>query len=105
MLNKLETNKKWLVYFPLIVYWVIIFIATTLPGRDLPDIGLSDKTEHLAAYMILAVLLNLTLMFQNKFPALKKKAWLFTLIFTLSYAGLDEFHQLLVPGRKCDIFD
>lgn len=105
MLNKLETNKKWLVYFPLIVYWVIIFIATTIPGRDLPDIGLSDKTEHFAAYMILAVLLNLALMFQNKFPALKKKAWLFTLIFTLSYAGLDEFHQLFVPGRKCDIFD
>ncbi len=105
MLNKLETNRKWLIYFPLILYWLILFVATTLPSADLPNTGVSDKVEHFTAYMILAVLLNLTLMFQNKYPKLKKKAWLYTLIFVLTYAGLDEFHQLFIPGRDCDILD
>lgn len=105
MLNKLETNKKWLIYFPLILYWIILFIATTLPAADLPNTGVSDKVEHFTAYMILAVFFNLTLMFQNKFPKFKKNAWLFTLIIILTYAGLDELHQLFIPGRDCDILD
>ncbi len=105
MLNKLEKNRKWLIYFPLILYWLILFVATTLPSKDLPDTGVSDKIEHFTAYMILAVLLNFTLMFQNKYPKLRKKAWLYTLIFILTYAGFDELHQLFIPGRDCDIFD
>ena len=105
MLNKLETNKKWLVYFPLVIYWLILFVATTLPSRDLPNTGVSDKVEHFVAYMILAVLLNFTLMFQNKYPKLKKRAWRYTLIFCVTYAGLDEIHQLFVPSRDCDILD
>lgn len=105
MLERLEKNKKWLVYFPLIVYWLILFTATTLPTRDLPATGVSDKIEHFSAYLILAILLNLTLMFQNKYPNLKKKAWLFTLMFSLVYGGLDEIHQYFIPGRDCDILD
>jgi len=105
LLTKLEIHKKWMVYFPLIIYWIILFIATTLPARDLPKTGVSDKIEHFTAYFILAFLLNLTLMFQNKYPKLKQNAWLFTLIFTLLYAGLDEIHQLFIPGRDCDILD
>ncbi len=105
MFSKLEANKKWLVYFPLIIYWFLLFVATTLPGADLPKTGVSDKIEHFTAYFILAVLFNLALMFQNKYPKIKKKAWLYTLIFILTYAGLDELHQLFVPGRDCDILD
>jgi len=105
LLNKIETNKKWLVYLPLIIYWILLFVATTLPSKDMPDTGVSDKIEHFTAYMILAVLLNMTLMFQNKYPKLKNKAWLYTLIVILTYAGLDEFHQLFIPGRDCDILD
>lgn len=105
MFSRLEANKKWLVYFPLIIYWLVLFIATTLPGEDLPKTGVSDKIEHFTAYFILAVLLNLTLMFQNKYPKIKKKAWLYTLIFILTYAGLDEIHQIFIPGRDCDILD
>jgi VanZ family protein len=105
LLNKLETNKKLMVYFPLILYWIILFIATTLPGKDMPDINISDKVEHFTAYFILAVLFNLALMFQNKHITLKRKAWLYTLIILMTYAGLDEIHQLFVPGRDCDIFD
>lgn len=105
MLNRLEKNKKWLVYFPLTIYWLILFVATTLPAQDLPKTGVSDKIEHFLAYFILAVLLNLTLMFQNKYYRLKKNAWLYTLIFALIYGGLDEIHQYFIPGRDCDLLD
>ena len=105
MLNKLEANRKWFIYFPLVLYWLILFVATTLPSVDLPKTGVNDKVEHFTAYMILAILLNFTLMFQNKYPKLKKKAWLYTLIVILTYAGLDEIHQLFIPGRDCDILD
>jgi VanZ family protein len=105
LLSQLEHNKKWLVYFPLIIYWLILFTATTLPAADLPKIGVGDKVEHFLAYLILAALVNLALMFQNKYNKLKKYAWLYTLIFCLAYAGLDELHQLFIPGRDCDIFD
>lgn len=105
MLSKLEDNKKWLVYFPLIIYWLILFTATTLPAADLPKTGVGDKVEHFLAYFILAALVNLALMFQNKYTRLKKYAWLYTLIFCLAYAGFDELHQLFIPGRECDIFD
>jgi VanZ family protein len=105
LLNKLEKNKKWLVYFPLIIYWIILFTATTLPAKDLPKLGVSDKMEHFLAYLVLAALVNLALMFQDKYVGLKKYAWLYTLIFCLSYAVFDELHQLFIPGRDCDIFD
>ena len=105
MLNWLEKNKKWMVYFPLIIYWLILFVATTLPAQDLPKTGVSDKIEHFLAYLILAILLNLTLMFQNKYSGPKKRAWLYTLIVCLTYAGLDEIHQVFIPGRDCDLLD
>jgi VanZ family protein len=105
LLDKLESNKKLLVYFPLIIYWFLLLVATTLPAQDLPKTGVSDKIEHFTAYFILAVILNLAIMFQNKYPKLKYKAWLFTLIIILTYAGLDELHQLFIPGRDCDILD
>lgn len=105
MLNKLESNKKWMVYFPLVIYWIILFIATTLPSNDLPNMNVSDKIEHFSAYFILAVLLNFTMMFQDKYLLMKRKAWLFTILIILTYAGLDELHQLFIPGRDCEFLD
>jgi VanZ family protein len=94
-----------MVYFPLIIYWIILFIATTLPSNELPNMHVSDKIEHFSAYFILSVLLNLTMMFQGKYLLLKRKAWLFTILIIITYAGLDEVHQLFIPGRDCEFLD
>jgi VanZ family protein len=64
-----------------------------------------DKIEHLLAYCGLALLLSLTLHIQKKFIYLSSKAFLFTLIFILAYAAVDELHQMLIPGRYCDFYD
>ncbi len=87
------------------VYWIIIFTATSLPGNDLPYTGVNDKIEHFTAYLILSFLLNLALTFQNRYPKIKANATLYTIIFLAFYALFDELHQLYIPGRDCQFLD
>ncbi|MGE5354038.1 MAG: VanZ family protein [Acidobacteriota bacterium] len=105
MFNLLERNKKYLIYIPLVLYWIVLFIATTLPGNDVPNIGVSDKIEHFTAYGVLSVLLCFTYLFQRKFRLLYSRPFLMTILTITVYGALDELHQLLVPGRSCDILD
>ena len=105
MFEFLEKRKVWLVYIPLITYWLILFVATTLPVERLPSIGLTDKINHFIAYFVLAVLVNLTLIYQRKSKFLFKKALISTIVICLFYGALDELHQLLVPGRSAETLD
>ena len=105
MFDFIERNKKKLLYIPLLIYWIILLVLTTLPGKDLPKTGINDKIEHFSAYFLLGFLLSLALLFQNKFLRIKKNFALFTGFIIGLYAALDELHQLFVPGRDCDIFD
>ena len=105
MFKFIEKNKVKALYIPFVIYWMVLFTLTTLPGKDLPDVGISDKISHFIAYCGFAVFLNLFLLVQNKKKLLKEKAWLFALLFGATYAIIDEFHQLLIPGRSCDIKD
>ncbi|MCH8170535.1 MAG: VanZ family protein [Bacteroidetes bacterium] len=105
MLNFLERHKKIAVYFPLISYWLILIIATSLPSKDIPSIKLNDKIEHLLAYFILGFLFNIAVLVQNKFTFLKEKAFFSTIIFLGIYAIIDELHQLFIPGRDCSFLD
>ncbi len=105
MFENLESKKNKLIYLPLGIYWFILFIATTLPGKDLPKTGVSDKIEHFTAYFILSLLLNLTYAVQDKYQWLKRNFAIGALLTVAIYAGLDELHQLFIPGRSCDILD
>jgi VanZ family protein len=105
LFDYLEKRKVMLVYFPLTLYWIVLFTATTLPGKDLPDLGISDKIEHFSAFFILAVLINLTLIYQRKSYLLFRYAIIATIIITLSYGAIDEIHQLFIPGRSADFRD
>ncbi|MDR3667865.1 MAG: VanZ family protein [Ignavibacteriaceae bacterium] len=105
MLKYLEQHKKYLVYLPLILYWILILTLTSLPGADVPNVHISDKIEHLLAYGGLGFLLNLSLRIQNKISILKKYSALFTILIVSTYGALDELHQLFIPDRSCDILD
>lgn len=105
LFSYIEKHKRYLVYGPLVVYWIILFISTSLPLESVPSVGLSDKFMHTVAYSGLGVLLYLSLSFQRKYLKLHEFPIRFTLIIGLIYAVVDELHQLLVPGRKCDIVD
>ena len=105
MFEYLERNKIVLVYVPLALYWIILFTATTLPGNQLPNLGISDKIEHFSAFFILSILLNLALLFQRKSKLFFRYAALLTIIICLLYGAVDEIHQLIIPGRSADIRD
>ena len=105
MFKYLEKRKVWLVYIPLAIYWLILFTATSLPVQRLPSIGFSDKINHFLAYFILAVLVNLTLIYQRKSRFLFNKAALVTIFIGLLYGAFDELHQILIPGRFAETLD
>lgn len=105
MFEFLERRKVYLVYIPLAVYWLILFVATSLPAERLPSVGFNDKINHFLAYFILAVLVNLTLIYQRKSRFLFEKATVATIVICLFYGALDELHQLLVPGRSAETLD
>jgi len=101
----LEKYKIPLVFVPLGLYWVLLLVLTSLPAENLPDVSFSDKVEHLLAFCVLAVLLKLTLLLQNKNVNVKKRSSLFTIVIVGIYAGLDEIHQIFIPSRTGDIVD
>lgn len=105
MYSYLERNRLILIYLPLGLYWLCLFIATTLPGTQVPDVGISDKFSHFFAYMILAILLSLTLMFQQKFTFLSERPFVFTFLVIVTYSIIDEVHQMLIPGRFFELAD
>ena len=105
MLKFLEKHKVGLVYIPLVIYWLLLILATSLPAADLPNIGTIDKVNHFVAYFGLTVLLSLSFLFQIKYEILYKKAFKIAFIIVILYGAIDEIHQLFIPGRMADIFD
>ncbi len=105
MFDYLEKRKVYFVYIPLIVYWIVLLIATSLPTSDLPSVAISDKFKHFGAFFGLSILLALTLHYQNKFLLFKKYFLAAALIITSFYGLLDEIHQSFIPGRYNEFLD
>ncbi|MBZ0199793.1 MAG: VanZ family protein [Ignavibacteriaceae bacterium] len=105
MLKKILEKKVYLVYAPLAVYWAAIAVATSIPAKSLPKTSINDKIEHILAYFGLGFLLSFALYAQGKYIFLKNNYAISALLITLIYAVVDEIHQLLIPGRQCDILD
>lgn len=102
----LISNRIYFIYVPLGIYWIALFIATTLPTNKVPELfNNQDKLEHFLAYAVLAVLLTFALNIQNKFKVLLKNAYLFSVLVIVVYGSIDELHQLFVPGRSCEFYD
>lgn len=105
MFDYLEKRKVYFVYVPLIVYWLLLLIGTSLPTDNLPSVAISDKFKHFGAFFGLSILLALTLHYQNKFLLLKKYFLAAALIITSFYGLLDEIHQSFIPGRYNEFLD
>lgn len=97
--------KTVFIYVPLVLYWSVLFLATSLPVNSVPSVGISDKIEHFAAYAVLAFLLYMALSTQEKVKVLAEKAYFFTFIIVTFYGIADELHQTLIPGRSCEFYD
>ena len=106
MYNYIKKNKVKVLLIPLILYWIILFLGTTLPSDHLSAIvTIGDKIKHFTAYLVLAFLLSLNLHFQDKWRALAANYLIFTFIICTTYGVLDELHQIFVPNRNAEFYD
>ncbi len=87
----------------LILWWVFIFILTSIPGRALPDTGdLSiDKLVHVGMYGGLAFWLTL---FWGKRGLRGIQLFFRVASISLLYSLFDEWHQPFV-GRTFSLYD
>ena len=105
MFEYLEKRKVYLVYVPLVLYWIMLFTATSLPAAHVPSFAISDKIKHFSAFFGLSVLLSLTLLYQNKVLLFKKYFIAAAVIISSFYGLVDEIHQSFVPGRNSEFLD
>ena len=86
---------KWQ-WLPAILVMLLIFAFSSLPGKELPNLGILDlfakKAAHVLIYAVLAVAFWYALGWRSE---KRNLAWLITLLYAIS----DEFHQSFVPGR------
>jgi VanZ family protein len=83
---------------PALLVMVIIFLASSTPGKDMPSFGLWDtlvkKGGHMTGYFLLTL---------GMLRGLHRPLWKTSLIalgLVLLYAAGDEFHQSFVAGRN-----
>ena len=105
MYSYLQANKKYLIQLPLIIYWIILFILTSLPSTMAIATDINDKLNHFGAYGLLSVLLYLNMHFQEKIKILSRFPAAFTVLIASVYGFLDEIHQMFVPGRSAEFLD
>ena len=106
MYSYIKENRGKVLLAPLVTYWIILFIGTSIPSDHLSlvvDIG--DKLKHLLAYLILGFLLSLNLHFQQKWEHLSANAFIYAFVICLFYGAVDELHQLIVPNRSAEFLD
>jgi VanZ family protein len=85
---------------------LLIFIASSTPGDDLPGFGRFDfdvkKGGHMMGYALLCVGY---LFGMSNGKEISRRHWLTAILFSGLYALTDEFHQLFTPGRSSSPVD
>lgn len=106
MYRYIKKNRIKVLIIPLILYWIILFIGTTLPSDHLSYVvDLSDKLKHFIAYFGLSFLLSLNFHFQEKWKKLALYSFISALVIASVYGMLDEIHQMWVPNRSAEFYD
>jgi VanZ family protein len=92
-------------WLPPLLWAALLFVASALPGDDLPDAGLPniDKVVHGLVYAVLGALCFRALRRTSRLGALRA-AGLAVLLAT-GYGAIDEAHQAFVPMRAPDARD
>jgi len=105
MRKKIETIIKF--WLPVFIWCAVIYYLSSIPSlkSDLPNQSdlIFRKIAHMTEYGILTILLFRTYFKSNGFTI--KKSISFAIIFSLTYAFADEYHQLFVFGREGSLAD
>ena len=89
-------------YF-VIVWWSMIWILSSIPSADLPQVSVVswDKLAHFGIYFVLGNLLNRWM--KEKNYSLGKRSLI--VLGVLITALLDELHQRYILGRNVCVYD
>ena len=94
------------IQLPLFIWTGLMILFSSLPGNKLPEVVSFwqwDKVAHAAEYFVFTVLLfRYAVLGRHKNS---DQALWFCLVICLSYAALDELHQLFIPKRECSMYD
>ena len=101
--NKL--TRFFTVYFPAILWAILIFFASSIPSYSIPSWGITTKDFilHFIEYSIFGFLLARVFL-HSQHRVSWRSCILITLIGIL-YAASDEFHQKFVEGRYSEFSD
>jgi len=104
MVSMALLSRQKLVLILLAVYWPALFILAHIPiPQFVRQAGVSDKTLHFLAYLILVFLLWVTISRDKKVDWRRAVVW-WVLLSVLGYGVVDELLQGCV-GRSCDVRD
>jgi hypothetical protein len=91
-----STRRRLLAWAPLLVWLALVFVASSIPGRDMPAASFFrfDKLIHAAVYAVLGALAYRG----------SGRVWV-ALAIALAWGASDELHQSFVPGRSPELLD
>lgn len=92
---------------PMIMWAILLFVASSIPGDDIPDFGFftHDKLLHFLMYVVFAATVYRGVKVQRRFSLLAMRPYLFTCILVALYGASDEIHQYFVPNRTSSFYD
>ncbi|MHC4173296.1 MAG: VanZ family protein [Planctomycetota bacterium] len=89
----------------LVSYWLTLFILTHIPiPLFVRAAGVSDKSLHLLAYLILVFLFWFAISPDKKVNWRRPAVW-WVLFVIVAYGALDEWLQSYIEGRSSDLMD
>lgn len=99
--------KTWISrLWPAVAVMSVIFIASGIPGSDLPQFGFWDtivkKGGHMTGYAMLAASYMYAI---HRAKSVKPPQLLAAFCLTILYAVSDEWHQSFTPGRSPSFLD
>lgn len=106
MLKKMNLARYFYYHLPWQLMVVVLFVLSSISGEDLHEytFEVSDKLIHFVVFGILGILMFRSFRISSIIK-IRNDALLFAMVAAIIYGGLDEFHQLFVPGRLASIGD
>jgi len=99
------SRRQKLILISLVIYWPTLFVLAHIPiPKIVREAGVSDKSLHFIAYLILVFLFWFVISPDRKVSWRRTTAW-WVFFGAVCYGVIDELLQGVVVGRSCDAMD
>jgi VanZ family protein len=104
-MTRQRMNRKLLRWLPALLWAAGIFLLSgwSSPPQVGPEFPMKDKAVHWTLFCILGWFVALALRRAHNLSL--PKTFFMAILFASAYGATDEFHQLFVPQRSCEVGD